>query len=147
MPRYRITRILNERIAIPYDFDAACDEEAFRLLHTETSLGTFFDNPGDPEYVDPNALDETRGLDRFEDGAFVMLVDELRLKNEMPYSGEARDFAARVAALGEEGAYNDAIETLESVIAEARNLCGLSLSAPPHLHPQRKERANESAKE
>jgi hypothetical protein len=143
MPRYRITRILNERAATPYDFDAADDEEALRLLHTETSLGTFFDNPGDPEYVDPDAIDETRGLDRLDDGAFVMLVDEIRLKSEMPYSGEARDFAARVAALGEEGAYNDAIETLESIIAEARNLCGLSLSAS-HLHPQRKEMANES---
>ena len=55
-----------------------------------------------------------------------MLVDEHSLKNQMPYSFEARDFAAKVAALGEEGAYNDAIETLDAVIAEARALCGLA---------------------
>ena len=128
MPRYRITRMLNERTATPYDFDAADDEEALRLLHSETSLDTLLESSGEPENIDPDALDETRGLDRFEDGAFVMLVDELRLKSGMPYSGGARDFAARVAALGDEGAYNDAIETLESVIAEARILCGLSAS-------------------
>ena len=144
MPRYRITRILNERTATPYDFEAADDEEALRLLHTETCLDGLLESSGDQEYVDPDAIDETRGLDRLDDGAFVMLIDEIRLKSEMPYSGEARDFAARVAALGEEGAYDDAIETLESVIAEARALCGLSLSASPRLRSQRKERANES---
>ena len=53
-----------------------------------------------------------------------MLVDVLSLKNQMPYSSPARDFAAKVAALGSEGAYDDAIETLDAVIAEACALCG-----------------------
>ena len=81
-----------------------------------------------PTAIEPDVYDEIRGLDRLEDGAFVMLVDEHRLKNQMPYSFEARDFAAKVAALGEEGAYDDAIETLDAVIAEARALCGIELS-------------------
>ncbi|MGB7914444.1 MAG: hypothetical protein WCF79_03975 [Rhodomicrobium sp.] len=65
-----------------------------------------------------------------------MLVDEHCLKNQMPYSFEARDFAAKVAALGEEGAYTDAIETLDAVIAEVRALCGLdSVTASTSQHP------------
>ena len=133
MPRYRITRMLNERSALKYDFDAADDDEAFRILHNETCLDALLESSGDADIVDPDTLDETRGLDRFEDGAFVMLVDEHRLKSQTPYSSQARDFAAKIAALGEEGAYDDAIETLDAVIAEARALCGLddlTASAP-----------------
>jgi len=124
MPRYRITRMLNERSAMKYDFDAADDEEAFRILHNETCLDTLLEGSDEADTVDPDALDETRGLDRLDDGAFVMLVDEHCLKSQMPYSSPARDFAAKVAALGEEGAYNDAVETLDAVITEARALCG-----------------------
>ena len=124
MPRYRITRMLNERSAMKYDFDAADDEEALRILHNEACLDTLLESSGDADVIDPDALDETRGLDRLEDGAWLMLVDVLSLKNQMPYSSPARDFAAKVAALGEEGAYDDAIETLDAVITEARALCG-----------------------
>jgi len=124
MPRYRITRMLNERSAMKYDFDAADDEEAFRILHTETCLDVLLESSDEADTVDPDALDETRGLDRLDDGAFVMLVDEHCLKSQMPYSSPARDFAVKVAALGEEGAYTDAIETLDAVITEARALCG-----------------------
>ena len=124
MPRYRITRMLNERSAMKYDFDAADDEEALRLLRTETCLDTLLESSDAADNIDPDALDETRGLDRLDDGAFVMLVDEHCLKSQMPYSSPARDFAAKVAALGEEGAYTDAIETLDAVITEARALCG-----------------------
>lgn len=124
MPRYRITRMLNERSAMKYDFDAADDEEAFRILHNETCLDTLLESSNDADTVDPDALDETRGLDRLDDGAFVMLVDEHCLKSQMPYSSPARDFAAKVAALGSDGAYDDAIETLDAVITEARVLCG-----------------------
>jgi hypothetical protein len=125
MPRYRIVRMQNERRATKFEFDAADDEEAFRLLHDETALDTRLESSGDADAFEPDVFDETRGLDRLEDGAFVMLVDEHGLKNQMPYSIEARDFAAKIAALGEEGAYTDAIETLDAVIAEARALCGL----------------------
>jgi len=128
MPRYRITRLLNERSATKYDFDAADDDEALRLLHDETCLDARLESSGDTGIVDPDALDETRGLDRLEDGAFLLLVDEHCLKSQMPYSTPSRDFAARVAALGEEGAYDDAIETLGTMIAEARALCGIGLS-------------------
>ena len=125
MPRYRITRFMNERSAMTYDFDAADDEEAFRLLHDETCLDVLLQGSGDADIVDPDALDETRGLDRFEDGALLMLVDEHCLKGQMPYSSPSRQFAVNVAALGEEGAYDDAIDTLGKVIAEARALCGM----------------------
>ena len=125
MPRYRITRLLNERSATKFEFDAADDEEALCLLHDETSLDVRLESSGDADAIDPDALDETRGLDKFEDGALLMLVDELRLKSQMPYSTPSRNFAAKVAALGEEGAYDDAIETLEALIAEARALCGI----------------------
>ena len=133
MPRYRITRMLNERSAMKFDFDAADDEEALSLLHDETSLdgrleSSCLESSGDADAIDLDALDETRGLDKFEDGALLMLVDELRLKSQMPYSAAARDFAAKVAALGEEGAWDDAIETLEALIAEARALCGIEIS-------------------
>jgi hypothetical protein len=130
MPRYRITRMLNERSATKYDFDAADDAEALRLLHDDTCLDAALESSGDADVIDPDALDETRGLDRFEDGAWLMLVDELSLKSQMPYSTPSRDFAARVARLGGEGAYDDAVETLDELIAEARLLCGLD---PPAL--------------
>jgi len=130
MPRYRIVRILNKRIATKYDFDALDDVEAFRILHDETSLDDRLEGSGNADSIDPDALDETRGLDRFDDGALLMLADEVCLKSQMPYSAPSRAFAAKVAKLGEEGAYDDAIETLDAVIAEARALCGMKLSPP-----------------
>ena len=130
MPRYRIVRMQNERSATKFEFDAAGDEEAFRLLHDETCLDALLESSGDADIIEPEVYDEIRGLDRLEDGAFVILVEEHGLKNQMPYSWEARDFAAKVAALGEEGAYDDAIETLDALIAEARSLCGLDPPAP-----------------
>jgi hypothetical protein len=129
MPRYRITRTMNERSARTFDFDAADDAEALRLLHDETGLDARLENSGDADIIDPDALDEIRCLDRFEDGALLILVDELRLKGQMPYSAPSRQFAVKVAELGEEGAYDDAIETLDALIAEARALCG----PPDHL--------------
>jgi hypothetical protein len=124
MPRYRITRSMNERSATTFDFDAADDEEALRLLHDETCLDARLESSGDANIVDPDALDETRGLDKFEDGALLMLVDELRLKSQMPYSAPSREFTAKVAELGEED-YHDAIKALDALIAEALALCGL----------------------
>ena len=125
MPHYRIVRMQNERSATTFEFDAAGDEEAFRLLHDETCLDALLQSSSEPDSIEPDVYDEIRGLDRLEDGAFFMLVDEHCLKNQMPYSFEARDFAAKVAALGEDGAYTDAIDALDAVIAEARALCGL----------------------
>ena len=133
MPRYRIVRMQNERSATRFEFDAADDEEAFRLLHDETELDARLDSSGDSDAFEPDVFDETRGLDRLEDGAFVILVEEHGLKNQMPYSWEARNFTAKVAALGEVGAevgYADTIETLDALIAEARSLCGLDPPAP-----------------
>ena len=130
MPRYRITRMLNERSATTFDFDAPDDAEALRLLHDETCLDTQFDPSGDAGIIDPDTPDETRSLDRFEDGALLMLVDEIHLKGQMPYSAASREFAAQVAELGEEAAYDDAIETLDALIAKARALCGIEISSP-----------------
>jgi hypothetical protein len=126
MPHYRIVRMQNERSATKFEFEAAGDDEAFRLLHDETELDALLDSSGNADAIEPDVYDEIRGLDRLEDGAFVMLVDEHCLKNQMPYSFEARDFTAKVARLGEEGAYTDAIEALDAVIAEARALCGFA---------------------
>ena len=106
MPRYRIVRMQNERSATKFEFDAADDDEAFRLLQDETELDALLDSSGNSDAIEPDVYDEIRGLDRLEDGAFVMLVDEHGLKSQMPYSFEARDFAAKVATLGEEGAYD-----------------------------------------
>ncbi|MBJ7532640.1 hypothetical protein JDN40_00635, partial [Rhodomicrobium vannielii ATCC 17100] len=125
MPRYRITRMQNERSATRFDFDATDDGEAMRLLHDEACLDARFENSGDADAIEPDVFDETRGLDRLEKQGPVMLIDELSLKSQMPYSREARDFTLKVAKLGEEGAYDDAVEALSDLIAEARRLCGL----------------------
>ena len=125
MPRYRITRSMNERSATTFDFDAADDEEALRLLHDETCLDARLERSDDAGIVDLDILDETRSLDKHEDGALLMLVDELCVESQMPYSAPSREFTAKVASLGEEGAYDDAIETLDALIAEARALCGI----------------------
>ena len=130
MPHYRIVRMQNERSATKFEFDAAGDEEAFGLLHDETCLDALLESSSEPDSIEPDVYDEIRGLDRLEDGAFAILVEEHALKNQMPYSWEAREFAAKVAALGAEGAYDDAIETLDALIAEARALCGLDSLAP-----------------
>ena len=116
MPHYRIVRMQNERSATNFEFDAAGDDEAFRLLQDETCLDALLESSSEPDSIEPDVYDEIRGLDRLEDGAFVMLVDEHGLKNQMPYSFEARDFATKIARLG---------EALDAVIAEARALCGL----------------------
>ena len=64
MPRYRITRTMNERSSTKFDFDAPDDAEALRILHDENCLDALLEGSGDADIVDPNALDETRGLDR-----------------------------------------------------------------------------------
>ena len=74
MPRYRIVRMQNERSATKFEFDAADDEEAFRLLHDESELDALLDSSGDSDAIEPDVYDEIRGLDRLEDGAFVMLA-------------------------------------------------------------------------
>lgn len=43
----------------------------------------------------------------------------------MPYALASRQFVLNVAALAEEGAYGDAVETLERLTREARTLCGI----------------------
>ena len=59
------------------------------------------------------------------------IEDEIELPGEMPYGQPSRQFVLNVAALGEEGAYDDAIETLERLIEEARALCNISQSVAP----------------
>ena len=106
-------------------------------FRTETCLDTLLESSSEtPTAIDPDALDETRGLDRLEDGALAHAGRRATAsRTRCPIPSPARDFAAKVAALGEEGAYDDAIETLDAVIAEARALCGLA--GPHSFHVRR----------
>ena len=94
--------------------------------------GAVLDWSGDADLVDCDVSDEVIALDRHkDDGSYEVIEDEIELPGEMPYGQPSRQFVLNVAALGEEGAYDDAIETLEKLIEEARALCNISRSATP----------------
>lgn len=128
MPDYRATRFLNTREAGTYDFTAENDDAAREILLSGDNLGW----SGDADLVEPDVRDEVLALDRRNgDGSYETVHDEIELPGEMPYGRPSRDFVARVAALGEEGAYDDAIETLEQLIEEARALCASGVPSDP----------------
>jgi hypothetical protein len=121
MPGYRATRYMNTREADTCHFTASSDEAARSMLlsgnHPEWS--------GDADLIDCDAPDEVLALDRRkEDGAYETVADEIQLPGMMPYGQLSREFVVSVAALGEEGAYDNAIDTLEALIEKARALCG-----------------------
>ena len=119
---YRATRFRNAREASAYHFSARDDEEAREVLR----LGDALAWSGDADIVEPDVRDEVLALDRRkDDGSWDVVADEIELSSEKPYGRASRDFVAYVACLGEEGAYDDAIATLEAVISEARRLCGI----------------------
>jgi hypothetical protein len=127
MAEYRATRFVNTREATTYDFTAASDEEALEILRSGDDL----EWSGDADLVDCDVPDETLALDRRrDDGAYETVQDEIELPGQMPYGQPSRQFVLNVAALGEEGAYDDAIETLERLIEQARALCGCSGEIP-----------------
>jgi hypothetical protein len=126
MPSYRATRLRNTREAVTYRFSAKDNEEAREVLRDGDDLPW----SGDADIVDPDVTDEVLALDRRkDDGDWEVVDDEIELPSERPYGRASRNFVDRVARLGEEGAYDDAIETLEEVIAEARRLCGIDDAA------------------
>jgi len=122
MPEYRATRFLNTREADTYHFKAEDDEAARAVLLSGDNLAW----SGDADLIDCDVTDEVLALDRrLSDGSYATVDEEIELPGEKPYGQPSRDFAGRVARLGEEGAYDDAIETLERIIEEARHLCGI----------------------
>ena len=58
----------------------------------ETCLDTRLNDAG---IANSDILDETRGLDKFEDGALLMLVDQALLKSKMPYSAPSPETLRR----------------------------------------------------
>ena len=129
MPEYRATRFVNTREADTCHFTADNDEAARdRLLS-----GNHPDWSGDADLIDCDHPDEVFALDRLgADGNYETVEDDIQLPFEMPYSQASRQFVLNVAALGEEGAYDDAIETLEHLIDLARELCATALPADEH---------------
>ena len=122
MPSYRATRLRNTREADAYHFSAKSDEEAREVLR----IGDNLTWSGGADIVEPDVTDEVLALDRRkDDGDWEVVDDEIELPSERPYGRASRNFVDYVARLGEEGAYDNAIETLEEVIAEARRLCGI----------------------
>jgi len=122
MPDYRATRLRNKRGAGAYHFTAKNDEEALEVLRLGENLAW----SGDADVVEPDVTDEVLALDRRKDQeTWEVVDDEIELPGERPYGRASRNFVEHVARLGEEGAYDDAIATLEEVIAEARRPCGI----------------------
>ena len=121
MPDYRATRLLNTREADTCHFTAASDEEARARLLSGSIPGW----SGDAHLVDCDLPGEVFSLDRrIEDGSYDTVDDEIELPGMMPYGRLSRDFVPGVVALGQEGAYSNAIDTLEVLIEKARALCG-----------------------
>jgi hypothetical protein len=121
MPDYRATRFINTREADTCHFTAASDEAARELLLS----GNIPEWSGDADLIECDLPDEVLSLDRRTgNGAYETVDDEIPLPGMMPYGQLSRDFVLSVAALGEEGAYDNAIDTLEALIERARALCG-----------------------
>ncbi|MGA9765737.1 MAG: hypothetical protein WA384_05910 [Rhodomicrobium sp.] len=122
MPEYRATRFINTREADTYDFTAESDQAARETLLLADNL----DWSGDADLVDCDVADEVLALDRRnEDGSYETVEDEIELPAQMPYGVAAKTFVRKVADLAEEGAYDDATQTLIWLIEEAQALCGI----------------------
>ncbi len=122
MPNYRATRFINTREADTCHFTAENDQAAREVLLSGDNLNW----SGDADLIDCDLPEEVLALDRRnEDGSYETVEDEIELPGAMPYASPSRQFVLNVAALAEEGAYDDAIETLERLIEQARALCGM----------------------
>ncbi len=122
MPEYRATRFINTREADTYDFTAESDQAARETLLFADNL----DWSGDADLVDCDVADEVLALDRRnQDGSYETVEDEIELPGQMPYGAAAKTFVCKVAGLAEEGAYDDATQTLIWLIEEAQALCGI----------------------
>ena len=134
MPDYRATRFINTREADTYRFTAENDQAAKEMLLSGAAL----DWSGDADLIDCEVSDEVLAPDRRkEDGSYQVIEDEIELPGQMPYGQPSRQFVLNVAALGEEGAYDDAFETLQRLIQLARTLCNIPqpiVPDPQSLH-------------
>ncbi len=122
MPEYVATLAHNERHYSKFEFVAADDEKALAYLQECEKAGCIPWEP-DNETEDADALDPVLMLDRCggKGGTREAVADEILLPGWV-YYGDLKRFAERVAALAKEGAYDDAIETLDAVIREASGL-------------------------
>jgi hypothetical protein len=121
MPEYRATRFVNTREADTCRFTAGNDEAAREML----LAGNHPDWSGDADLVDCDFPDEVFALDRrCSGGSYESVEEEILSTPSLPYGGAARDFVLLVASLGEKGAYDGAVETLDRLITSARTLCG-----------------------
>ncbi len=135
MPEYRATGFISTREANTYDFSATNDQEALEMLLSRDNLAW----SGDADLMDCDVPDAILALDRRKnDGSHETVAEQIQLPGQKPYGQPSRDFVWKTAKLSEEGAYSDAIETLQALIEEARALClggnrpkrGDSMSAP-----------------
>ena len=136
MPDYRATRFINTREADTCHFTAASDEAARELLLS----GNIPEWSGDADLIECDLPDEVLSLDRSTgNGAYETVDDEIPLPGMMPYGQLSRDFVLSVAALGEEGAYDNAIDTLEALIEKPARFAATSpannAARPKHRSP------------
>jgi hypothetical protein len=130
MPKYRATRFINRREAEHCRFDAVSDDQAKEILTTLNEASEIEWESCEDSDCDPAAYDETLMLEKWSGdwsdatAGWAAVAEEILLPSQMPYSGHAIVFVNKVAALRKEGAYHDAIETLEALIREANKLCG-----------------------
>ena len=122
MPEYVATLAQNERHYSKFEFVAADDEKALAYLRQCQEAGCIPWEPdtetGESDALDPILmLNHCTGRGAQREG----VADEMRLPGFV-YYGDLKRFAERVAALTKEGAYDDAIETLDDVIREACDL-------------------------
>jgi hypothetical protein len=121
MPKYRATRLINTRETTTYHFTAQNDRTALGTL----LLGDNLNWSSETDLVDCDVTDEILALDRLcKDGTCQTVDEEIELPGERPYGQPSRQFVLNVATLGEEGAYDDAVECLEKLIELARSICG-----------------------
>jgi hypothetical protein len=132
MPEYRATRFINTREADTCHFTAASDEAAREFLLS----GNIPEWSGDADLIEPDVADEVFALDRNGgNGTYETVDDEIELPGMMPYGQPSRDFVLTVAALSQEGTYDNAIDTLEALIEKARALCNISEAITPEPAP------------
>ena len=111
-------------------FDAVSDDQAKEILTTLNEASEMEWESCEDSDCDPAAYDETLMLEKWSGdwsdatAGWAAVAEEIVLPSQMPYSGHAIVFVNKVAALRKEGAYHDAIETLEVLIREANKLCG-----------------------
>jgi len=138
MPFYRVTLAENTRCYRKHDpIEAATPEAAADMARelgawTQTEFGDTADAEEPTFFVDE--CDEDGG--RLPNGKTLDL--------DYPgyvYKADLEQFARKIAALSQEGAYDDAIETLDDLIREASVMLGISgsKSTSPELNSSRSE--------